>query len=137
MDHINLRKYINIIMISSISFQILTTGLVLYLIFSMHAGQTGVEEAIRSIKNVETANAGDGGSNASESARSRALKSGLFSAYMLPHPPYNEGRTIRYDTFAKSKDENGREIVVFHEYRDGVYLQTQVPADQIKFSQPE
>jgi len=119
----------------SILFQFFIAIMILYFNFTANGKLHKLEDDIRSIREHDSTEQEHYSTN--NPNREGAVQQGLFSAYMLPHPPYNEGRTIRYDTFAKSKDENGREIVVFHEYRDGVYLQTQVPADQIKFSQPE
>ncbi len=61
-------------------------------------------------------------------------KPDLKGAYMLPHPPHSQGRFVEYDYFVRSKDEQGREILLFHEFKDGAFQQTSIPAAEVQFA---
>jgi len=57
----------------------------------------------------------------------------LFSARLLPFPPENKGRIILYESFSRESVE-GKDRVIFREYRNGDFITTIVPPSEIRWN---
>lgn len=56
-------------------------------------------------------------------------------AYLLPTPPHNVGRNIRYHSFVRTRDASGREQIVFTEVTDRGAVQTTALASDVRWGE--
>lgn len=95
---------------------------------SIELGLKRLDDAKESPPFVFCANA-----SASPAAPPEKAPVALLTARILPYPPENVGRVLLYESFHR-ETVDGRERVIFREYRDGSFVSTSVPPSEIRWN---
>lgn len=57
----------------------------------------------------------------------------LSTVYILPYPPHNRGRFLKYESYVRKNDPTGRELIIFNEFNNDSVIRTAVPSTEVRW----
>lgn len=62
----------------------------------------------------------------------------LSTVWIMPHPPANAGRFVRFESYREQKGVEGQTVLVFREWTGKQYVDTPVPQPEVRWDvQPQ